>query len=166
MLDNVNCFVLIKKFIKIVISVLFALPVIVYVIIVIANNSIANNIEKELKSIELPNNTEIVDSISVAGKISGNGNGMQYFGAILVSSELNEDELENYYQNYSKDIHVAKQETPNIFDGSYYQGYKFDDFDSNKKNYMVHRWKYNDSSWNYEDNNFISELLNYDLRGH
>ena len=52
------------------------------------NNNIAYKVEKELCETPLPEKTELIESISRAGKLTGNGNGMQYFGAILIQSEL------------------------------------------------------------------------------
>ena len=42
----------------------------------------------ELVHFRLPKNTELIESIYKAGKLVGNGNGMQYFGVILIKSEL------------------------------------------------------------------------------
>ena len=66
-------------------------------IIPVANNAVALGVEKDLKSIPVPAHTEIVESISVAGKLAGNGNGMQYFGAVLLKSDLTLEELQTYY---------------------------------------------------------------------
>ena len=41
--------------------------------------------------------------VSKAGKLVGSGNGMQYFGAILIKSELPLDELDRYYSQYRQD---------------------------------------------------------------
>ena len=41
----------------------------------------------ELVHFRLPKNTELIESIYKAGKLVGNGNGMQYFGVILIKSE-------------------------------------------------------------------------------
>lgn len=41
----------------------------------------------------------MIESLSQAGKLTGNGNGMQYFGAILIRSELSLEELETYVAN-------------------------------------------------------------------
>lgn len=139
-------------------------PVILYTGIVIANNSIANSIAKDLKSIKLPENTELVELVSIAGKIIGSGNGMQYFGALLVSSELSAEELEEYYQNYSEDIYVVKQETSEILDGELNRNYRFSNFDESKNNYIVHCWNHEHSAW--EDHELISTLLDLDIRGH
>lgn len=66
----------------------------------IANNAIALGMEKELKALPLPENTQLVDSTSMAGKLSGNGNGMQYFGAVLIQSTLSEEEIKIHYAKY------------------------------------------------------------------
>ena len=70
------------------------------VVIPIINNAIALGIENELKDLPLPPDTERIESISKAGKLVGNGNGMQYFGAILIKSDLLPEELDAYYQPY------------------------------------------------------------------
>ncbi len=61
------------------------------------NDCIAKQIEEKLCETPLPVDTEIVDSVSMAGKLAGNGNGMQYFGAVLLKSELSLEELDSYY---------------------------------------------------------------------
>lgn len=78
--------------------ILLLLPIITYISIMLFNNGIAYNTLKELKSIELPPNTKIECSESKAGKLVGSGNGMQYFGSILVDSDLTENELKEYYK--------------------------------------------------------------------
>ena len=52
------------------------------------NNHTAYKVEKALCEIPLPEETELIESLSQAGKLTGNGNGMQYFGAILIRSEF------------------------------------------------------------------------------
>ncbi len=63
----------------------------------IINNNVAMKMADELIDLPLPNSTEFIESIHEAGKLVGNGNGMQYFGAILIKSELSLDELKEYY---------------------------------------------------------------------
>ena len=55
----------------------------------------------ELIDLPLPYSTEFIESIHKAGKLVGNGNGMQYFGAILIKSELPLDELKEYYLEFA-----------------------------------------------------------------
>lgn len=64
------------------------------------NNLTAYKEEKALCEIPLPEETELIESLSQAGKLTGNGNGMQYFGAILIRSELSLEELDAYYSDY------------------------------------------------------------------
>lgn len=67
------------------------------------NNHAAYKVEKALCEIPLPEETELIESLSQAGKLTGNGNGMQYFGAILIRSELSLEELDAYYSDYRRD---------------------------------------------------------------
>ena len=85
------------KAITIFICVIVLIPVLFYATI---------SIEQQLIALELPENTELSDSISIAAKIFGNGNGMQYFGAILVTSDLSEDELKEYYAQFDEKYFV------------------------------------------------------------
>ncbi len=61
----------------------------------VANNFIAHGIKKELEALPLPADTTLVESVSVAGKM--NGSGVQYVAALLLHSELSQQELQNYY---------------------------------------------------------------------
>ena len=74
-------------------SVLAAAPIV--------NDTIAKKTANELTHFPLPSNTELIESIYKAGKLVGNGNGMQYFGAILIKSELSLDELKEYYSEFA-----------------------------------------------------------------
>ena len=153
---------IVKRIFIISLIVMFVLPIISYIGIVVTNNSIADKIEKELVSYELPTNTKLVDSVSVAAKLTGNGNGMQYMGAILVDSGLSKEELKEYYSSEFDYIEVNEQETVNL---DFIQNVSFDaDIVSGDKTY------YSIICWN--DNrreifgDFISELLDFDIRGH
>ena len=64
------------------------------------NNHTAYKVEKALCEIPLPEETELIESLSQAGKLTSNGNGMQYFGAILIRSDLSLEELDAYYSGY------------------------------------------------------------------
>lgn len=66
----------------------------------IVNDYCAYMVEKELCATPLPENTQLIDSVSKAGKLTGNGNGMQYLGAILIQSELTMEQLDSYYSRY------------------------------------------------------------------
>ena len=75
------------------------------------NNNIAYKVEKELCETPLPEKTELIESISRAGKLTGNGNGMQYFGAILIRSDLSLEELDAYYSGYRSNEWECLMET-------------------------------------------------------
>lgn len=69
------------------------------------NDLTAAKIRTALESLPLPENTVYIDSVSKAGKLAGNGNGMQYFGAILIKSDLPEEELNAFYTPYRQSEH-------------------------------------------------------------
>ena len=83
----------------------------------LVNDHSAAAVEERLAEIPLPENTEYIESVSVAGKLTGNGNGMQYFGAMLIKSGLSLEELDYYYASYREsewDLVVEKQEGQTI----------------------------------------------------
>lgn len=100
-----------KRMILVLIVVIFAGFVLS---IPLVNNSSAKKIEKQLVEIDLPDNTEIIESLSKAGKLVGNGNGMQYFGAVLIRSEKTLDELSAYYSQKYMNMIVEEQKTQEI----------------------------------------------------
>ena len=146
-----------KKSKKILLIILLILIFLLIIFIPITNNLIANGIESEIKNIPLPQDTKIIDSISIAGKLTGNGNGMQYFGAILIKSDLDLIELENYYKNYREDewsLIIKKQNTAKI-DVIEHGEYSFDTKESLDNCYIVYSWE--DSKMG---------ILSLDIRGH
>lgn len=135
----------------------------IYPVIHLINNRIAENLKNTLLEIPLPPNTEIVDSISVAGKVAGNGNGMQYFGAILLRSESDADALQTYYAPYAAEadyLEVYLQESEYLFE---YRDYRFDHWNADEPLYCVSLWKASVSGC---EDSFGEALLNLDLRGH
>ena len=105
-----------KKFLVCLSLILLVIATIAVFIISIpyVNDSLAKDVEKQLKIIELPDKTEMIESLSIAGKIVGNGNGMQYFGAILIKSEKTLDELSAYYSGKLDGILVKEQKSKEI----------------------------------------------------
>lgn len=155
---------MIRKAFKILIPVFLALPLVLYISIVITNNWIANKIEKELVVYKLPESTVLVDSLSVAGKLTGNGNGMQYMGSILIESDFREDELREHYCSGFDYIEVRRQETANI-DFIHPRNYSFSDFSKTdgKVYYSITCW---DSNRREIFGDFIAKLLDFDFRGY
>ena len=127
-----------KYVISVIIAAIVAVALLVGFIISIplVNNGSAKDVEKSLTDIALPEDTELVESISKAGKLVGNGNGMQYFGAVLIKSDLTPDELSDFYsgavvkKQTSQKIEVVEHEQMSfetVIDGDdYYIVYMFD----------------------------------------
>lgn len=61
------------------------------------NDAAAHDIETRLLVVPLPDGADRIDSMSLAGKLSGNGNGMQYLGALLIRSDQTASELQAFY---------------------------------------------------------------------
>ena len=91
-----------KSYLVVIISFITVIILVFAVVIPVSNNIAASNIAKELSEIKLPEKTEYVESVSVAGKVLGSGNGMQYLGAILIKSELELEELQTYYSKFAE----------------------------------------------------------------
>ena len=111
---------------------------------------------------ELPTNTKLLDSVSVAAKLTGNENGMQYMGAILVDSDLSKEKLKEHYSSQLDDIEVHEQETVNL---DFIQNVSFnaDIAPGDQTYYSIICWN-DDRREMFGD--FISELLDFDIRGH
>lgn len=121
------------------------------------NNHIAYKVEKELCKIPLPEETELIESLSQAGKLTGNGNGMQYFGAILIRSELSLEELEAYYSGYRSNEWECLVETQ---EGQFigmieHRVLQFSEEINDSGYYIVYSWG--------SGNSLLEEL---DIRGH
>ncbi len=82
-----------------IIGMLFLLLICLYIVSPIKNNSVAKNVVSQIRSTPLPDETKYIEDYCEAGKLCGNGNGMQYFGAILIQSNLSLDDLKAYYDN-------------------------------------------------------------------
>lgn len=83
----------------------------------VINDRVAQMTVKDIIDLPLPEDTELIESRSEAGKLVGNGNGMEYFGAILIRSELSLDELRAYYGAYADNdwtYCVTRQESSEI----------------------------------------------------
>ena len=154
----------IKKIFLILCIFIIIIPIILYIGVVIANNCVAMTIENDLVKYQLPTDTELVDSVSIAGKIVGNGNGMQHMGAILVISDLSEDELKDYYLSEFDYIEVRKQKTAEL-DFIDIGNYSFKEFEGDNVDsyYSITCW---DSSRAGICGDFIRQLLNIDIRAH
>ena len=121
------------------------------------NNHTAYKVEKELCETPLPEKTELIESISRAGKLTGNGNGMQYFGAILIRSDLSLEELDAYYSGYRSNeweylVDIQEGQEIEVVDHSILQ---FAEQIESKGYYIVYSWG--------DGNSLLKEI---DIRGH
>lgn len=137
--------------------IIIVLIIVLIISIPISNDFVAKNVVKKIEDIPLPERTEYIESAYLAGKLVGNGNGMQYFGAILVKSEQPFEELLNYYESYNDDnwhFIVEKQLKKDIQiiehgNLSFQTNIKSNDY------YIVYSWE--------KGNSIFSDL---DIRGH
>lgn len=137
------------------------LMLVIALAIPVANNAVALGVENELKQIPLPEQTELVESTSVAGKLIGNGNGMQYFGAILIKSDLPVDQLNAHYAAYRADpfdCMVEQQTSASIEAGGMNGTLSFRAEPEVTGYYVVYSWG--------DAPDWLWDILNLDLRGH
>ena len=142
------------KKIKIAGICLIVLILAAFVSVPIYNNYCAYNVEKMLCETPLPEQTELIEAISQTGKLTGNGNGMQYFGAILIKSELSLEELDAYYSEYRSnewEYLVEGQSVEMLEHG----GLQFSEEIKGNSYYIVYSWG--------SGNSLLREL---DIRGH
>ncbi len=123
----------------------------------LVNNYTAYKVEKALCEIPLPKETELIESLSQAGKLTGNGNGMQYFGAILIRSDLSLEELDAYYSDYRSNeweclVEAQKGQSIEVID---HGGLQFSEEIKDSNYYIVYSWG--------SGNSLLQEM---DIRGH
>ncbi|MGN1179921.1 MAG: hypothetical protein ACI4SD_01815 [Suilimivivens sp.] len=146
-----------RKTVKII-GVTVVLCLFVFMVSVpIVNDYTALRTAKELEKIPMPEQTELVECISRAGKLVGNGNGMQFLGCILIKSNLTLEELKAYYSAYAEkewECVVEKQTTQELqfLD---HVNILFDTEIKEDNYYIVYSWG--------EGMEFFSE---FDIRGH
>ena len=123
----------------------------------IVNNNTAKKTAYELAQLPLPSSTELIETVYKAGKLVGNGNGMQYFGAILIESELSLEELKEYYLQFAESEWecVVEHQVDADVKTIEHAELKFKTDVEGEKYYIVYSWG--------DGNTFFSE---FDIRGH
>lgn len=121
------------------------------------NDHIAKQTMTELAQVPMPEQTKCIEKVSAAGKLSGNGNGMQYLGALLVKSDLSLKNLKKYYaantpRKWYCDVERQKGQSLRV---SEHVDLRFKHPVKGKDYYVVYAWGDYDGIY--------SEL---DLRGH
>ena len=146
----------IGKIIKIILLIFAAAVILLIASVPFVNDHVARRTAKELSEIPLPEQTEHIEKISRAAKLVGNGNGIQYLGAVLIKSELSLEELEEYYSDY----HVTvRSQTGKRIEGMDPGKIGFSSEISGDNFYVVYKWGNND----YPLHGFYED---FDLRGH
>lgn len=66
------------------------------------NDHMARKTADRLAALPLPDDTRRIETVYQAGKLTGNGNGMQYFGGMLLESGLPLETLQEYYSRFAE----------------------------------------------------------------
>ena len=121
------------------------------------NDHIAKQTMTELAQVPMPEQTKCIEKVSAAGKLSGNGNGMQYFGAILIRSDLSLEELDAYYSGYRSNeweclVETQEGQSIEVID---HETLQFSEEIKDSGYYILYSWG--------SGNSLLEEL---DIRGH
>ncbi|MBQ7183396.1 MAG: hypothetical protein IJR97_05355 [Clostridia bacterium] len=143
-------------YITIVILVVLLAEVGIY----IANNRIAESIRLKLISFPCPDYITIEDSVSVAGKVFGNGNGMQYTGAMLIQSAENEKCIDMYYNSVNPECEVKQLQSSTIGNAFYFKEI------TESKSYYVITLTFDIEGETIPDTLLYRILSDCDIRGH
>lgn len=140
--------------------ILLILILVIGISVPLINDYTAVTVARELGEMDLPLQTELIETISSAGKLVGSGNGMQYFGAILIKSELSIEELEDYYSQYRKNqwSYIVEEQNGSEIKAVEHRNLEFKelrDIDDLDKYYIVYSWG---------ESKFV--LGDMDIRGH
>lgn len=119
------------------------------------NDRAAKKVAKDLEALPLPADTVQLETVYRAGKLAGNGNGMQYFGGMLLESGLPLEELRDYYAGFPDRAYTVEpqrgQEIALVEHGTL----AFETKVTGDRFFLVYDWGTNDT--------IFHEL---DLRGH
>ncbi len=126
-----------KKTFKIIIAVVLAIFLLIIGVVAFflgfnQNSVISWKLMQDFKSeIKDCEELEIIDSKSACGKISGNGNGMEFYGAVLVKAESEED-VEELLSSIDDDYDIVGYyiQTDKQIDASPIDGHIFLEYDS------------------------------------
>jgi len=142
--------IIVGGFILTLLGIMISIPLV--------NDHVAKKTAKVIEKIELPEHTEYMESFWKAGKLIGNGNGMQYLGGILIKSELSIDELQTYYSQYANEEWecIVEKQAGKSIQWIEHGMLSLNSNLSGENYYIVYSWGHNDFV-------FFSE---FDLRGH
>lgn len=92
----------------IVVAAVLIIPIALAAVTTIVNDNTAADLEKRLVEIPLPDGMTCLESFSAAGKIVGNGNGMQYLAVMLITGDVPLESLQSYYAQYNCEVIIQK----------------------------------------------------------
>ena len=146
-----------KRFLITIASVVLVAVPLFMIIVPQMNDNIAKKVAEDILSVPLPENTTYIESKSLAGKLVGNGNGMQYLGAILIQSGLELDTLQAYYSSYADNewTYIVEPQLDNKINVIEHGYLEFDSDINGDGYFIVYSWGDTDS--------IIADL---DIRGH
>lgn len=149
---------IVTSVIAFVLAVIFLYVILSTMVAPAVNDRVAKETADTLVELPLPEDTEWIETVYKAGKLVGCGNGMQYFGAILIRSGLSMEELQEYYSDYAEhewECEVESQPDSEIVIAFEHIGLEFQTDIAGDDYYIVYSWGSSDS---------IFAML--DLRGH
>ena len=121
------------------------------------NDHAARETADRLAALPLPEDTRLLETVCQAGKLAGNGNGMQYFGAILIQSGCSLEELKTYYVGLAEDAWdcTVERQAGETIDMIEHAELTFKTDLSGENYFIVYSWGDNDTIFH-----------EFDLRGH
>ena len=142
-----------RKFFKATIKIL-PIPILVIIVVIMqtlflfvisfnVNDALTVKTVEIFEEIPLPKESEYIETTTFIGRVSGTGNGADLFVAMLIESELSEDELMEYYSKYSYGEEKGRyfvtkqsgQKIENIYGGDVYFEHNLKE---NKKYFQVY----------------------------
>lgn len=93
-----------RHFLRVLMVFIAVLLLIFAVVIPMVNNAIALGVENRLKALPLPEGATQIASVSAAGDLTDANYGMQYFGAILIQSDLPVLDIIDFYNPYRHEL--------------------------------------------------------------
>ncbi len=121
------------------------------------NDKYVSDLTNDLQNSKTPEKTEVVEVQSFVGKLSNSselkGKGVQYFSSVLIKSELDEDQLTDYYSTLLVDGHNCniQKQTSKIISQITEKNAKFNTDVNSSDYYIVYIWDTNDDFFNIMD---------------
>ncbi len=89
-----------RRAIRVLMVVIAALLLVLGLGVPVVNNALAMQIAYEMEDLPLPMETTVVETTSLAGRVTSVGGSMQYIGALLLKSNCSLAELQAHYAAY------------------------------------------------------------------